>query len=638
MHRKLHPACLILPCLTLGGCLSDPGDTAHATRPLTVPTESRTATSPLAAADPIQGGFIHTGPGKPAMLPAFMTKWEEDLERQMAKQGRSGFALADKYSDYRDKNITNFHITKAPATKSFRTPAEYEASQAYLLNWRAGYTSSKWTDLFEEIIQGAWGEVPVILMTSSTTHQTWIESRLTNLGFTAAEQAKNIIWWKAKSDAIWARDFGPVSIVETGSTGKEKLSFIDYKYYSTRVLDDEVPALLAKEWGVNDYRPDLSFEGGNFQTTSDGLCSSTKGTLYYNPQLSQSAVEDILATYQGCKKTIFPQPMTGGVIAHIDMFSKFGADDHMMVGSYTDTQHKANKAILDANTKLFEATKTPTGKTIKVTRIPMPDIGGSGYGTIWRTYTNSLALTDDGKPGVVLIPTYDDETSNLTAAMAAYKAVFPGWKLVQIDSKIIIPGQGAIHCITMQIPVGVRASMETPPGNLCGPKSYSCHKRICGTIPAEGCCNGTLLKYCSKGSLKLKDCYSKPSCGWDSANALYDCSMLGTADPAAKFPMTCPLASTDAAPAFDMGPDLTPDLPIPDLTPDQPVPDLEPPDSAAPDASLPDGGGDDDGDQEGCSCLAGGGEIPEGVSLLMLLGLTALWTRRRTGPGRGPHL
>jgi len=597
------------------------------------------ATPTLPPADQVDrpGRFTHTGPGEPVMLPAYKTAWEEELERLMDREGPSGMALADKYSDYRDKNAAHFHITKPPATKAFRTPAEYEASQAYILNWRAGYIKASWAKLFAGILQGAWNVVPVIMLTTSTSHRTWIETQLASLGYSAAEMAKNITWVTMKSNAIWARDFAPVSIVETGTTGKEKLSFIDYKYYHARPYDDEVPAHLAKAWGINIYRPDLSFEGGNFQTTSDGLCSVTKGVLYYNIQLSQSAVEKVLAAYQGCKKTIFAQPMTGGVIAHIDMFSKFGADDRMLVGEYTATQNAANKKILDANAKLFSSTPTPGGKTITVTRIPMPNIGSDSWGKIWRTYTNSLSLTPDGKPGVVLIPTYDDETSNEAAAMAAYAKVFPGWKLVKIDSKIIIPGQGAIHCITMQIPKGKRAMMETPPGNRCGPKSTSCHPNTCGSITLEGCCQGSMLKYCSKGKLRLKECFSNPTCGWNPGKAFYDCGMHGKADPSRTFPYACPGATTDAAPPADTGyiapdfnPDISMDLPMPDVAPDLPSPDVNPADLPPAEAGTPDGGrGDDPEEDDGCAVAPRRGAHSWGALAMLMLCLTALARRRR---------
>ena len=634
MNRLSHLACTAaLLGLTLGGCAEGGEGPAQATWLLGGGNDVQAAlVLPPAWMVNSEGRYTHTGQGAPVMLPAYRTAWEDELERLMDKEGGSGMALADAYSDYRDKNAVNFHITKPPATAAFRTPAEYEASQAYILNWRAGYTGIKWAKLFAGIIQGAWDVVPVIMMTSSTSHRTWIETQLTSLGYSAADQAKNIIWWTVNSNAIWARDFGPVSVVETGATGKEKLSFIDYKYYHARPYDDEVPAHLAKAWGVNAYRPDLSFEGGNFQTTSDGLCSATKGVLYYNMQLSQSAVETILAAYQGCKKTIFAQPMTGGVIAHIDMFSKFGADDHMMVGQYTSAQDAANKAILDANAQLFANTPTPGGKTITVTRIPMPDIGSDSWGKIWRTYTNSLSLTPDGKTGVVLIPTYDDETSQESAAMAAYAKVFPGWKLVKIDSKIIIPGQGAIHCITMQIPRGIRASMEKPPGNMCGPGSTTCYPDTCGTVQVEGCCQGTMLKYCSKGKLRLKDCYNSPNCGWNPIKGLYDCGMQGKADPSRKFPYSCPGATTDAAPPADTGyiaPDFIPDLSLPDVAPDLPLPDVSELDLPPAEASVPDGGrGEipDEEEEDGCSVASG--SSPSGAWVL-LFGLSLLLRRRR---------
>ncbi len=633
---------LITTCLLGGACLDDPGFGARSAPAALSPSgePALAAPSPAPPARPPDDTFYtFLGHGQ-EKLPAHRTAWEEQIERLAAIADAKGQSPGDKFSIMRAATAKLLHITLPPKTKNFRTPAEYEASQAYLLNWRAGYTGTKWIKLFTEIIKGAWGEVPVVMVRSSSSQQKWIEMQLNSIGLTYAEQAKNIRWWTAKSNAIWARDFAPVSIVETGSTGKEKLSFIDYKYYYTRPLDDSVPTELAKAWGINVYRPDLSFEGGNFQTTSDGLCSVTKGVNYYNLQYSQSAIEQILKEYQGCKKVLFVQPMTGGVIAHIDMFSKFGSDDHMLMGEYTATQHSGNKLILDANAKLFLGTKTPSGKSVKVTRIPMPDIGGSGSYKTWRTYTNSLSLTDDGKPGVVLIPTFDDETTYEAAAMAAYAKVFPGWKLVKIDSKVIIPGQGAIHCITMQIPKGVLANMEPGPGNMCGVDKTRCHQNTCGAVTAEGCCSGDTLKYCDKGKVRIKDCFSKPYCGWDPSNKYYACGMQGKADPSGKYPQPCPLSNNDAGPPSEAGPDLLlPDGPAVDAVPDQQQPDQLQPDTAAPDlpvpdvgvdASGPDGGSGGDDEDEGCDCAAGGGTAQgAGGPLLLLLGLLGLARRRR---------
>jgi agmatine deiminase len=603
----------------------------------------------------------------PGYLPKWKTEWERELERLSQVGGPGGSPLIDQYDTYRTTYASKFFITQPPATAGIRPPAEYEASQAYILNWTQ-YTQTAWKTFFGSIVKNAWGVVPVLMLYKDNTHLNYLVTQLSALGFSTAElqDPKNIIWYQQSTNSIWARDFGPVSIV---SSGTPKLSFVDFRYYHARPYDDEIPADLAKDWGINDFRPDLEFEGGNFMSTSDGLCAATKGVLYYNPQYSQSAVEQIFKQYLGCKETVLTATMSGGVIAHIDMFAKFASDTAMLVGEYQATQDPTNKAILDANAALFAGKKTPSGKTMTVTRIPMP-YTGSGSQKTWRTYTNSLSLLGAGGK-VVLIPVYSDETTFQSAALAAYAKVFPGWTLVPIDSKVIIPGQGAIHCITMQIPAAAKSKMETDPADLCGATSIQCEAKVCGAITTQGCCDGELLKYCSQGTLKTSDCTTKPKCGWYSAKQYYECGTAGTPDPSGTFPMPCPGSvipqdsgppvQKDSAPPVqkDSAPPVQKDS-APPVQKDSAPPvqkDSAPPvqkDSASPfdastsgDAAPPatDSGGGDQattdggavgeagnratGGSGGCACTVG--DRAETPPLLLLFGLVLLplaWRRR----------
>lgn len=495
--------------------------------------------------------------GRP-MLPAYKTKWEREMERRLgaAKSGAGGGLVnADTYDDYRNNNFDRFFITKPPTSTAFRAPAEYEVSQAYVLS-PDQTTQSAWIKMYGEIIQGAWGKVPVLMVYRHASHKAWIESQLTALGYSAAaiQDPKNIIWWQHETDGIWVRDYGPISIVSTPVTGQGALSFVDVRYYHFRVYDDVVPTDLAKDWGVNVFRPDLDMEGGNFMNTDDGLCAMTKGVQTYNPQLSQSAIEDIFKDYVGCKKFLWPAPMTG-VIEHIDMFAKFGPGAKALVAEYTQTQDAANKAILDANAQLFGQATTPTGAAVTVTRIPMPNQGGTSTSPVYRTYTNSTALAG-ATDKVILIPVYAGDTTYEAQAMTAYSAVFPGWTQVKVTSDVIIPGEGATHCITMQIPAGTKAKMEADPADLCGPKKIACVVATCGNVTAEGCCDGEVLRYCENGKLVAADCTGSPSCGWDGSNGWYDCGTSGGADPSGTYVKSCNVV-TDA-PAPDLGPDILP--------------------------------------------------------------------------------
>jgi agmatine deiminase len=488
--------------------------------------------------------------GDTPVLPRHKTEWEKRIDRLRGQAKAGKISFADQFDDYRKNNFDKFFITKPPTTTTIRGPAEYEQSQAYLLNW---YQSSSTLNnqMYGQIVKGAWGIVPVLMIYNNAAHKLWIEGQLTSLGYTAAEMQdpNNIIWWQHATNANWARDYGPLSIVSTGAT--PTLSLVDFRYYHERIYDDEIPSDLAKDWGINVFRPDLDFEGGNFMNTTDGLCAQSTGTLYYNPQFTQSAIEDIFKQYMACKQFVWPTPLSG-TIAHIDMFAKFGSDTTMMVAEYTAAQDATNKPILDANATLFASTTTPSGKTFTVTRIPMANKGGSGSGAYVRTYTNSVSLMGATQK-VVLVPVYAQETSNEAAAMAAYATVFPGWTFAKVTSDVIIPLSGATHCITMQIPAGAKAKMEADPGDLCGPQALSCTTLpTCGNITAAGCCQGSTLKYCDGGKLVSMDCTANPQCGWNATQSWYDCGTAGTADPSGTYVMNCD-AVTDAAPIDPCG-------------------------------------------------------------------------------------
>jgi hypothetical protein len=60
----------------------------------------------------------------------------------------------------------------------------------------------------------------------------------------------------------------------------------------------------------------------------------------------------------------------------------------------------------------------------------------------------------------------------------------------------------------------------------------------CGSIPYEGCCSGSTLRYCESGELRTMDCSDSPSCGWDTSIG-YNCGTTGGSDPSGIYPKTC---------------------------------------------------------------------------------------------------
>ena len=59
--------------------------------------------------------------------------------------------------------------------------------------------------------------------------------------------------------------------------------------------------------------------------------------------------------------------------------------------------------------------------------------------------------------GAVLVPTYRDPAD--AQALAQLRGCFPGREILAIDCLPLIQQFGSLHCITMQLPAGVMASV-----------------------------------------------------------------------------------------------------------------------------------------------------------------------------------
>jgi len=59
----------------------------------------------------------------------------------------------------------------------------------------------------------------------------------------------------------------------------------------------------------------------------------------------------------------------------------------------------------------------------------------------------------------------------------------------------------------------------------------------CGSVTYEGCCEGTVLKYCENDELVSGDCGGE-GCGWNNQSSYYDCGQTGS-DPSGQHPKEC---------------------------------------------------------------------------------------------------
>ena len=95
----------------------------------------------------------------------------------------------------------------------------------------------------------------------------------------------------------------------------------------------------------------------------------------------------------------------------------------LLLGTYAPEQDPQNSRILNENAAVLRTVDSAAGEPFHVLRVPMPDNGDG----IFRTYLNGLVVND-----VVLLPTYEGYEHLEPAARAAYRAAFPGIRVVGV--------------------------------------------------------------------------------------------------------------------------------------------------------------------------------------------------------------
>lgn len=384
---------------------------------------------------------LHTG--RPAELPA------------AARREASGPAQAGRYTLRATARELEFTVVgratpdSAAPVHAFRRlaeptvdcPAEWEASEEVL--WAAGSAFRQFalTGVYAAALRSTSG-VTHRVFASSSDDELFLEDDLASrLGVehVDAMDALEVVVRPVASGSVWVRDFGPIT-VRRKADGARLAG--DMGYFSTRPDDDALPRDYAatRGWDVIDLER-LKLEGGNFMSDGRGKVYVTGRALeggYSGANDSQRAVEDALFELGAREVCWVPRMTVADGTGHIDMFSKLLSESSVLVGRDAGGPHAA---MLDDAARRYEA----MGLTVE--RVDMarnPDVDPRARDL--QTYTNALFI---GR--VAIVPQYDSPELD-AAALEAYRRA--GYTAVGADVRAVIGANGAIHCVSMQIPGG----------------------------------------------------------------------------------------------------------------------------------------------------------------------------------------
>lgn len=333
--------------------------------------------------------------------------------------------------------IKNYDFGKGttPPEVPPRTPAEFEENQGVIVTW------TQFKSNLREIVRYAKESVKVYIVCSSA-------SEVTTYLAAGNVDTQNIEFIEAGYNSVWVRDYGPQSVYLNETN---ELAFVDWIYNRPRPLDDKIPGVMAAKLGLPLYQmtttPNrLVATGGNFMTDGFDRGFSSKLILTENSSLTESQVDSIAKRYMGIKPYIKMNVLPFDGIHHIDMHMKLIDDETLLVGQYPEGV--ADGPQIEANLQnILNNYHTPYGRPYRVVRIPMPADESGSYpnnNSDYLTYTNSIILNN-----LVLVPIYGLSTDN--TALNIYRSAMPGYNIVGINMRDVIPYSGAIHCITHEI-------------------------------------------------------------------------------------------------------------------------------------------------------------------------------------------
>lgn len=257
-----------------------------------------------------------------------------------------------------------------------------------------------------------------------------------------------IIFYVTLYADVWTRDYGPV-FVKQG----DKKAWIKWNYFAyggkfpDLIKDDKIFLNLVDKVEGAMIRPNIFMEGGAVEVNGAGVLVTTEQCLLNsnrNPELSRVQIENILMKTVGVEKIIW---LKDGLVndhtdGHVDDLIKFVNKDTILV-SYEEDETSPNFKNLNENYKILEEATDQNGQKFNLVKIPLPHMKYTNGEPAPASYANFYIGND-----VVIVPTYND--INDEKALSIIQSYFPDRKVVSIDSRDLIYGGGAIHCITQQ--------------------------------------------------------------------------------------------------------------------------------------------------------------------------------------------
>jgi len=345
---------------------------------------------------------------------------------------------------------------------SRRLPAEWENQSGVMLTWPHQHsdwhnTLSSVEPVFVEISHHISKAEKLLIVALNDEHITHITSTLDKANISS----HNITFFCAPSNDVWARDHGPISVLQNDQCLLLNFNFNGWGDKYAADQDNKINGHLFED-GAFTPTPLLSIdfilEGGSIECDGNGTILTTTHCLLSpmrNPAPQKLAIEARLKELLGATRVLW---LTQGELigddtdGHIDTLARFCSADTIMYTQCQDEQDAHHASLKQMEYELTQM-RTTDGRPYHLVPLPLPPAVFSKQHNnenqrLPATYANFLIINN-----AVLLPTYGLSTDD--TAIDIVQRCFPARKIIPINCLPLIEQHGSLHCVTMQFPTGI---------------------------------------------------------------------------------------------------------------------------------------------------------------------------------------
>lgn len=335
----------------------------------------------------------------------------------------------------------------------FYMPAEWEKHERTIIEWPVK-ASLIWPDNYLEVCKGY---AEVINAISEFETVTVIVNEDTENDARRLCNDKTEFLTIAHNDA-WCRDNGPTFVWNN----EKELSAVNWKFnawgekYTPYDLDNEVAPKVLEYFRVPYQNAPIVLEGGSIHVDGEKTLLTTEECLLNknrNPHLTKEQIEETVKDYLKVDQIIWlKQGLFGDETdGHIDNVACFAKPGTILIQTCHD-ENDPNYDITKENLAILSEATDARARKIEIIEIPQPPIRYYEGERLTLSYLNFYFVND----GIILPIFGGDAAETDQKAVEILQEVYPERKIITVDGMALIKEGGNVHCITQQMPAGIR--------------------------------------------------------------------------------------------------------------------------------------------------------------------------------------